>query len=51
MEEKLNLLDSGSGDGDCGSTLALGAKGTLLENCWRISLYVADDAISKLYAT
>ena len=39
MEEKLNLLDSGSGDGDCGSTLALGAKGTLLENCWRISLY------------
>jgi hypothetical protein len=28
MEEKLNQLDSGSGDGDCGSTLAAGAKGT-----------------------
>ena len=26
MEEKLNHLDSGSGDGDCGSTLASGAK-------------------------
>ena len=26
MEDKLNLLDSGSGDGDCGSTLASGAK-------------------------
>jgi hypothetical protein len=28
MEEKLNFLDSGSGDGDCGSTLTTGAKGT-----------------------
>ena len=26
LEDKLNLLDSGSGDGDCGSTLAAGAK-------------------------
>ena len=26
MEEKLNQLDSGSGDGDCGSTLAAGAR-------------------------
>ena len=26
MEEKLNLLDSGAGDGDCGSTLAGGAR-------------------------
>ena len=26
MEAKLNQLDSGSGDGDCGSTLASGAK-------------------------
>jgi hypothetical protein len=28
MEEKLNFLDSGSGDGDCGSTLTTGARGT-----------------------
>ena len=27
MEESLNLLDSGCGDGDCGSTHAIGAKG------------------------
>ena len=26
MEQRLNELDSGSGDGDCGSTLAAGAK-------------------------
>ena len=26
LEEKLNLLDSGSGDGDCGSTLTAGAR-------------------------
>ena len=26
LEDKLNLLDSGSGDGDCGSTLAAGAR-------------------------
>ena len=24
---------------------------TLLEKCWQISLYVSDDAISKLYVT
>ena len=29
LEGKLNELDSGSGDGDCGSTLAAGAKGEL----------------------
>ena len=27
LEDKLNLLDSGCGDGDCGSTHAVGAKG------------------------
>ena len=27
MEERLNELDSGSGDGDCGTTLATGAAG------------------------
>ena len=26
LEEKLNILDSGSGDGDCGSTLTAGAR-------------------------
>ena len=26
-------------------------KTALLENCWRISQYVADDAIAKLYVT
>ena len=26
LEERLNILDSGSGDGDCGSTLAAGAR-------------------------
>ena len=26
MEQRLNELDSGCGDGDCGSTLAAGAK-------------------------
>ena len=29
MEESLNRLDSGCGDGDCGSTHATGAKGTM----------------------
>jgi len=29
MEESLNLLDSGCGDGDCGSTHAIGAKAIL----------------------
>ena len=28
-ESALNLLDTGAGDGDCGSTLARGAKGEL----------------------
>ena len=27
MEDQLNVLDSGCGDGDCGSTHAAGAKG------------------------
>lgn len=26
LEDRLNILDSGSGDGDCGSTLAAGAR-------------------------
>jgi len=29
LEERLNLLDSGAGDGDCGSTLAAGARALL----------------------
>jgi len=29
MEDRLNELDSGSGDGDCGSTLAAGAKAVM----------------------
>ena len=29
----------------------LGAQDALLEKFWRISLYVTDDAIAKLYVT
>ena len=29
MEAELNALDRGCGDGDCGSTMAYGAKGTM----------------------
>merc|ERR1719222_1343911 len=37
MEQRLNELDSGSGDGDCGSTLAAGAKAiqAALPSLWR----------------
>ncbi len=30
-EERLNDLDRGSGDGDCGSTLSAGAKGNICQ--------------------
>ena len=29
LEDELNRLDAGSGDGDCGSTMAYGAKGAI----------------------
>ena len=32
MEQRLNELDSGCGDGDCGSTLAAGAKAVQVTN-------------------
>ena len=36
MEQRLNELDSGSGDGDCGSTLAAGAKAIQV----RVKIYI-----------
>ena len=35
-EADLNALDTGAGDGDCGSTLARGAKGQLSDSCFTL---------------
>ena len=45
IEERLNTLDSGCGDGDCGSTHAVGVKGKIFEK----KVKIVDPPLNPLF--